>query len=77
MSRTKLVFYGTDESKTSDTELTCYMNNNNQIFIQITDQAQEYFDNIQFICLDKATAIKLHRELKKQISYIQEGVENE
>ncbi len=75
MARTKLVFYGTDESKTSDTELTCYLNDKNQIFIQIEDTENDY--NSGFICLDKSTAIKLHRELKKQISYIQEGGENE
>jgi hypothetical protein len=75
MARTKLVFYGTDESKTSETELSCYLNYKNQIFIEIYDKENEY--NSGFICLDKSTAIKLHRELKKQISYIQEDGKNE
>ena len=77
MARTKLVFYGTDKSKTTDVELVCYMNDNNQIFIEISDPTLDHSYNNQFICLDKATAIKLQRELKKQISYIGEGVEGE
>jgi len=77
MARTKLVFYGTDKSKTTDVELVCYMNDNNEIYIHITDPFNGDVGSYQFICLDKATAIKLHRELKKQISYIGEGVEGE
>ncbi len=65
----KLVFYGTEKSNTDQTELTAYLNTKNEIFISI--EREDYPAN--YICLDKATAIKFHRELKKQISFIQEG----
>lgn len=76
MANTKLVFCGTEESGTQDVELVCYMNDKDQIYIQISDPTQNPSFNYQFICLDKSTAIKLHRELKKQISYIGEGANN-
>ncbi len=77
-ARVKTIFYGTEKSKTEDVELVCYVNSDNQIFIQIEDTSEGFaYDSVQFICLDKATAIKLHRELKKQISFIEEGGENE
>ena len=68
----KLVFYGTERSKTNETELTAYLNTKNEIFISI--EREDYPAN--YICLDKATAIKFHRELKKQISFFEEGDEN-
>jgi|688.fasta_scaffold1346144_2 hypothetical protein len=74
MANTKLVFCSSDDR---DVELLCYLNDKNEIFIQITDLDEHHHDNYQFITLDRSTAIKLHRELKKQISYIQEGGENE
>lgn len=76
MARTKLVFYGTEDSGTQDSELVCYMNDKEKIFIEISDPTLDHSYNFQYICLDKATAIKLHRELKKQISYIGEDVTN-
>ena len=70
----KLVFYGTENSKSNDHELEVYVNSKNEIYIGISDDKQ--FNGGTYICLDKSTAIKFHRELKKQISFIQEGDEN-
>jgi hypothetical protein len=70
----KLVFYGTESSKSNDHELEAYLNSKNEIYIGISDGDQ--FNGGTYICLDKPTAIKFHRELKKQISFIQEGGEN-
>jgi hypothetical protein len=66
MANVKLVFSGTETSKTQDHNLVCYLNTNNNIYIRI----EEYATQSSHICLDRATAIKLHRELKKQISFI-------
>lgn len=67
MANTKLVFIGTENSQTDDHELVCYQNKSNEIYINIS---VPNYDDL-FICLDKSTSIKLHRELKKQISFIE------
>jgi len=72
MANTMLVFYGTEDSGTQETKLMCYKNSYNNIFIKI--EMDEYEPS--FICLDKNTAIKLHRELKKHISFLEEEVNN-
>ena len=73
MANMKLIFQGTSKSKTENHELQVFHNINNEIYISI-----ELHDNYpSFICFDKATAIKFHRELKKQFSYIREEVYNE
>lgn len=73
MANVKLVFLGTEISKTQEHYLVCYHNKSNDIFIEIKDDS-----NIaSFICLDRSTAIKLHRELKKQISFIEMEVKND
>jgi hypothetical protein len=68
----KVIFYGTEDCQSDKTELTVYVNDKNRIFIGLEDPNWDF----PYICLDKATAIKFHRELKKQISFIQEGDEN-
>lgn len=67
MANVKLLFSGTDRSQTHDHELQIFANSYNEIFIQI--DAKDSFPE-SWMCLDKATAIKLHRELKKQISFL-------
>ena len=68
MANVKLVFSGTKGSGTFDNELTCYKTICNEIMIQIEGSNGEF----SHIYLDKSTAIKLHRELKKQISFIED-----
>lgn len=64
MAKTKLVYYGTDESKTEDYNLVMYANSNNEIFISIDSEEK----SPSFICLDRSTAIKLSKELRKEIA---------
>ena len=61
-----LVFYGSDESQTYDTQLRCFCNTNYEIFIGI----QEKHSPEIYIALDKRTAIRLSKELRKQIAII-------
>ena len=70
MGNYKLVFGGTEESNTHMDQLVCFANLNNEIQLNLTS------NSFSFICLDKSTAIKLHRELKKQISFLEEEVDN-
>jgi len=69
----KLEFHTTEKSNL-DTFLQCYCNDSNEIFIKI-DEVEREFPS-QCICLDKETAIKFSKELRKQISFIEE-VEDE
>lgn len=66
MANIKLVFQGSQESETQKHELVTFANTNNEIYLSV-----EMDNNYQsFICLDKATAVKLVKELKLQISYL-------
>jgi hypothetical protein len=69
MEKVKILFQGTERSQTDETELEVFANVQNEIFISIQDES--YPGN--FICLDKATAVRLVRELKKQIGFLMEG----
>ena len=66
MAKLKLLFKGTEKSKTEEHELVAYANTNREIYLCI-----EMDNNYpSFICLDKPTAVKLVKELKLQISYL-------
>lgn len=66
MSNHKIIFLGTENSENH--QLECYHNDNDEIFISIDMGYNEITD---WITLDKATAIKLVRVLKAEISKIQ------
>jgi hypothetical protein len=68
MPNIKLLFFGSEESQTQKHQLECYQNHNNNIYLNI----DTFGWDSSFICLDKSTAIKLHRELKKQISFLKD-----
>lgn len=70
MARSKMVFYGTDESKTNDHELTAYCNSENEIYIEINDGDKNNPIGTYWICLDKATAVALVRNLKREIGHL-------
>lgn len=69
----QLIYYGSEKSETNDQELRCFCNSANEIFVGIRNTAN---DLENFICLDKSTAIKLSKELRKQIALIddEEGI---
>jgi hypothetical protein len=72
MANVKLIFRGTESSGTEYHELVTFANTNQQIYICI-----EMDNNYpSFICLDKSTAVRLVRELKKQIGYLESEVDN-
>ena len=66
MSNHKTIFYGT--KSTQDNQLEVFRNFTNEISICISVDATSY---PSVITLDKATAIKLSRVLKSEISKIQ------
>ncbi len=66
MSNHKIIFLGSESSENH--ELECYRNDNNEIFISIDMKYNQVND---WITLDRATAIKLSRVLKAEISKIQ------
>jgi hypothetical protein len=66
----KLKFYGTQNSKTETQSLEAYCNENNEIYLNIKDENSNHGFDSQHICLDKETAIRLSREIRKQIALI-------
>ena len=65
MANVLLTFYGDQLSK-NDAEIVCFSTKDGKILIKISNKQK----NLQLIVLDKSTAIKLSRELRKQISLI-------
>jgi len=71
MEKTIITFFGTERSNTEQHELKAHFNSNNEIFISIQGNSLDY------ICLNKPTAVRLVRELKRQIAYLSNESENE
>ena len=69
MENVKILFYGTERSRTQKTELEVFATSYKEIFIGIEEEENQY----SFICLDKATSVRLVRELKKQIGFLMES----
>lgn len=63
MANIKVIFQGTERSKTNTTELEVYATINNEISIVIESEG----NYPSLISLDKSTAVRLVRELKKEI----------
>jgi hypothetical protein len=72
MANVKLIF----QEKATEKQLQCYANDFNEIYIEILDNDFDVNYNIQSISLDRNTAIRLVRELKKQIGYLESEVTN-
>jgi len=74
MERVSLIFHGTENSR-EDVKLEAFCNQNDEISIKITDS---FFEpkRISFITLDRSTAIRFVKHLKKEISLIQPLNEN-
>lgn len=72
MANVKLIF----QEKATEKQLQCYANDFNEIYIEILDNDFDVNYNIQSISLDRNTAIRLVRELKKQIGYLESEVNN-
>lgn len=68
MANVKLRFYGTESSETQEHYLEAFCNVHDQLYIQVGVKDQEFYTG--FICLDKPTAVRLVRELKRQISFL-------
>jgi hypothetical protein len=64
----QIIFYGSEKSETTDHQLRCFCNTHQEIYIGI----DMHLNAEHFICLDKATAIKLSKELRKQIALIED-----
>lgn len=70
MENVQLIFKGTERSKTDEVELVTWATFDNEIFISINDNYP------QCIYLSKQTAVRLVRELKRQIGYLESEVNN-
>lgn len=66
----KLKFYGTENTNTNEHSLEAFVNQEMEITIKITDESVDHGYNRQLISLDKSTAIKFSREIRKQIALL-------
>ena len=66
----QLKFYGTEETNTSDNSLEVFVNSQLEITVRIKDESIDNDYNQQLVSLDKQTAIRLSRELRKQIALL-------
>lgn len=71
MGNVKLIFGGTELSNTESHTLQVYTNINNELFISISEPIVFESDGVNFICLDKSTAIKFSKELRRQIALME------
>lgn len=70
MANVKLIFSGTEISRTSEHELVCFVNDNDEIFIEL-DTGEDDLPT-SFICFDKSTAIKFAKTLRTEINKIED-----
>lgn len=70
MANVLTIFCGS--KKTPDARLECLANENDEISISIDNDASDVGINGGFITLDKSTAIKFSKELRRQIARIME-----
>jgi len=66
----ELIFKSTERSEV-DSSLILHTNKFNEIFIRI-DNNESSFSDCLHICLEKESAIKLAKELRKQISFLED-----
>jgi hypothetical protein len=64
----QIIFYGSEKSETTDHELRCFCNTKQEIFIGIKEEAAPEI----WIALDKKTAIRFSKELRKEIALIED-----
>jgi len=72
MANVKLIFQGTEKSKTDKVSLEVYVNSYNEVALWL----EENDELPSLISFDKSTAVRLVRELKKQIGYLESEVNN-
>lgn len=58
-----------------DTSIMAWVNQDNQLYIQIAERDGSDYGIPAFVVLDKRTAIKFAKELRKEISFMEEDVE--
>jgi hypothetical protein len=66
----QLKFYGTEKTETQENSLEVFINSQEEITILIKDESVSHDFNRQLVSLDKPTAIRLSRELRKQIALL-------
>ena len=74
MERIKTIFCSSEKSDVNF-EMECFKNSRNEIYIQIKNPENEH--EFMFICLDRKTAIKFSKLLRREISYIESEVDDE
>lgn len=67
MANVKLLFYGTEKSETENVTIECFYNAGCELSVVISEGN---YSPKHFIVLDKSTAIRFSKELRKQIALL-------
>jgi hypothetical protein len=67
MANVKLVFCGDIEAQQFEKQLQVYVNNEGKLYIELDDIDASCY-SCQYTVLDKSTAIKFSKELRRQIA---------
>ena len=70
MANVKLLFCGIDKSVFEDSSIECFANIHGNISIIIEEHNDTDYLNYKAIVLDRETAIRFAKELRKQIALI-------
>ena len=73
MAKVKMVFYDTEREEVT---LQCFATSKTNICLSIEKESWYKESSFQKIYIDRSTAIRLVRELKKQIGYLESEVDN-
>lgn len=71
--RVKTIFCSSDLSDYTS-ELQVYANADGELYISITSDSNDPYA-YQWICLDKQTAIKFSKSVRREISFLKDGEE--
>jgi len=67
MANVKLIFCGDPEAECCETAVQVYVNESGKLYLEIRDYLSD-FEQSEYTVLDKETAIKFSKELRKQIA---------
>ncbi len=68
MANVKVLFYGDNGHKCETVSIECFANQSNGLFICIEDRENETFSHT---VLDKQTAVRMVKEMKRQIAFLE------
>lgn len=73
MANTRTMYFGSELSETNTHHIEAFANTNNEIYFCIKKDGLDSVIEPNFIVLDAKTAIKLVKDLKREIGFINQN----